>query len=233
LKNWGLLNALAQPIESLQLQWDTTLTTAMANATAKGYELEIWRTLTPLRWRVSCGSSDYCDCGLVTLPADYPDTASGGPPLTYDSPDLVLSLYVYVDHCNDAPPQLALDHLLHAPNADGTGPLGVPLEDFYCGFNGWRMPGSLGSTCTNHSSVGAVRQAHQQRLQQNRAARVQLQNLLHTVRRQVKDKAVRNQLMGTLQQALLLLRQGRGEEAPALPRLAELTLQGFILQAKA
>jgi len=233
LQNWGLLKALAQPIASLEIQWPPTQTAALAHATAKGYELEIWQTLTPLRWNVSCGSGEYCDCGLVTYPADYPDLPTGGEPLLYAIPQIQVVVYIYIEHCNDAPPQLALDHLLHTtPTADDI-PLGVPLEDFYCGLNGWRIPRPQDLTkqlCTSGFDEAAVQRAAQQ---QQRAARLQLQSLLRTVSRQVEDKATRNRLVEPLEQALGFLPQGpRGEEM-ALPELAELTLHGFILLAKA
>jgi hypothetical protein len=238
LQNGGLLTALAQPIEALQLPWSPTETLALAAATVKGYELEIWKALTPIQWMVDCNSDalSTCVCGNAgdPPPDPYPDQPNGDPLFYKATIEGFASIaWIHVapsGACDIAPSQDALDHLFHTPNPDGTGPLGVSLEDIHCGLNGWSIPGSLGQACLDPDSADAIE--HQMK-KQNGAARAQIGALISKVRADVKNKAVRDRLTEPLQQARSLLQKARRVKGTSLTKLAELSLQGFILQAKA
>ncbi len=234
LQNSGLLTALGQAIESGALAWDKTDNPAMAARARVGYEVSIWQALTPLHWIVDCNSETVrCNCG-GDPPSPYPDEPDGAPLIYTSPPTLGFKTVAWIHEaplgaCEIIPAKDTFDHLFHAPDDANPGNLEVSLEDVHCGFNGWHIPGSIGNACVG-DPLGAT--AHQLK-KKNLAARAQIQALIGRVKSDVKDKATQANLIESLHQASALLQETREVSGTSLTQLAELSLQGFILQVKA
>jgi hypothetical protein len=143
LTHWPLLQALGQPIAALQVTWPLGRADAWAAGARRGYELYLWRTLAPVVWAVTY--SEHLGGGF---PSGYPaaygiewglipncGTADTG------------YIWIYVDHYADGPDPAALRRLFDQPAPDDpAGPLGVSKDDVLMGYDGWSLPGAIGTS---------------------------------------------------------------------------------------
>jgi hypothetical protein len=137
LQHWGLLKALGEPIQSLQLTWPVDLTDRMAALGRRGYELTLWQTLSPTVWFIA----GYRNRGGETYAYHYT-----GSPLCTAEDWLFVQHGDYKDVDEDSLDRL-FEGPFHSPNGDPTGPLGVPLEDLFLSRSGWHLDGYLTYGC--------------------------------------------------------------------------------------
>jgi len=149
-QHWGLLQPLGQSIANLDVIWSSTTTGDLVKAAQRNYEKVLWQTLTPAVWDVVYINLDqFVGAGRGTS-----GTKQTPPPGLADryihrwqsSAGVHYAAWPHLKGSSDPnayPAAASLSILFDPPNGDGTGPLGVPLVDVLCSFNGWQLAGSI------------------------------------------------------------------------------------------
>jgi hypothetical protein len=137
LKHWGLLKALGEPIESLDLTWPVDLTNRAAAQGQRGYELTLWQTLSPIVWFVA----GYRHRGGEKYAYHYTGH------LSCSAEDWLFVQKGEYKDVDDASLARLFEKPTNGPNGDPSGPLGVPLQDIFLSRNGWHLDGYLTQGC--------------------------------------------------------------------------------------